>query len=371
MISMPISSAGTLELSLMANEDDDILPDEDGESDAAGLSADAGMLSESLDEDDALGQSDIDDLFDMGVDEEEATGIQALINNKNVLHKRLPLLEACFDRLIRALSTNMRGFTSDNVEIDLAESRSVRFGDYIDTVPLPALISVFKAVEWDNYGLIMISSPLIYAIIDLLLGGRRVSSSLAIEGRPFTSIESNLIVRMIKLVLADMSEAFEPLSQVQFKHERLESNPSLATIAYPTDAAILYEIDIGMDDRGGRLEILIPYATLEPVQNELQQMFMGEKFGRDEIWENHWAREMLVADAELEVSLGSQVMPLNDIVNWQVGSTLKLRTKPDDLVTLWSGDIPLLQGRIGRLGCNVAIKIEDWLSKKAAPKQAP
>jgi len=365
---MPISSAETVEQSLMADEEDDSLPDEDGEGDAADLTADTGMLSEGLDEDDALGQSDIDDLFDIGVDEEEATGLQALINNKNVLHKRLPLLEACFDRLVRALSTNMRGFTSDNVEIDLGDSRSVRFGDYIENVPLPALISVFKAVEWDNFGLIMISSPLIYAIIDLLLGGRRVSSSLAIEGRPFTNIESNLIERMINLVLSDMSEAFEPLSRVQFKHERLESNPMLATIAYPTDAAVLYEVDIGMDDRGGRMEILIPYATLEPVQNELQQMFMGEKFGRDEIWENHWAREMLAADAELEVSLGSQVMPLDDIMNWKVGSTIKLRTKPDDLVTLWSGDTPLLQGRVGRLGTNVAIKIEDWLSKKEAIK---
>ena len=32
-----------------------------------------------------------------------------------------------------------------------------------------------------------------------------------------------------------------------------------------------------------RLELLLPYATLEPVRELLLQMFMGEKFGRDAI----------------------------------------------------------------------------------------
>ncbi len=142
------------------------------------------------------------------------------------------------------------------------------------------------------------------------------------------------------------------------------SNPSLASIAYPTDKAILFKIDVDMDDRGGRLEVLIPYATLEPVRDLLQQMFMGEKFGCDAMWETHWAREMLLSDTDLEVSLGEKMMTLNDIMNLKVGSTLQLRTRPDDLVTLWSGDIPLLRGRVGRLGDSVAIQIEEWFDKK-------
>ena len=39
-----------------------------------------------------------------------------------------------------------------------------------------------------------------------------------------------------------------------------------------------------MEDRGGRLELLFPNATLEPVRELLLQMFMCEKFGRDAIW---------------------------------------------------------------------------------------
>lgn len=363
----------------MVNSEEDSPPDADAGEEAADISVDdppssddeSGGFDPSLlaadDDDDALGQSEIDDLFGISMDEdEEKTGFGALINSSYIQHKRLPLLEACFDRLVRNLTTSLRNFTSENVEVSLAETTSIRFGPYIEAVPLPAMISVFKAVEWDNFGLVVVNSPLIYAMIDLLLGGHRISSSLAIEGRSFTGIESMLIKRLIDLVLTEMSIAFEPLSKVQFKHERLESNPALAAIAFPTNTAILFKIDVDMDDRGGRFEVLIPYSTLEPVRNLLQQMFMGEKFGRDVIWESHWAREMLSSDTELEVSLGEEMMPLSDIMNLKVGSTLRLRTRPEDLVTLWSGDVPLLQGRIGRLGDSVAIQIEDWLNRNKA-----
>ena len=38
--------------------------------------------------------------------------------------------------------------------------------------------------------------------------------------------------------------------------------------------------------------MLLPYATIEPIRNVLLQMFMGEKFGRDPIWEGHLATEI-------------------------------------------------------------------------------
>ncbi len=338
---------------------------------ADGDDDDVSFMPDEEEDDGSLGQSEIDDLFGIGMEEEEEeTGFNALLNSTYIQHKRMPLLEACFDRLLRGLTATLRSFTSENVELSLTETKSVRYGDYIEAVPLPAMLSVFRAVEWDNFGLVVINSPLIYALIDVLLGGRRISSSTMIEGRSFTGIESMLIDRLMKLVMAEMSTAFELLCKVQFKQERLESNPSLAAIAYPADTAILFKIDVDMDDRGGRLEVLIPYATLEPVLDLLQQQFMGEKFGRDVIWETHWAREMLAADTDLEVSLGEQIMSLNDILNLKVGSTLKLRTRPDDLVTLWSGEVPLLRGRVGRLGDNVAIQIEEWFEKNKSQEKS-
>ena len=67
----------------------------------------------------------------------------------------------------------LRNFTSDNVEVSLDSITSIRFGDYLNSIPLPAILAVFHAEELDNYGLFTVDSNLIYSIVDVLLGGRR------------------------------------------------------------------------------------------------------------------------------------------------------------------------------------------------------
>ena len=242
-----------------------------------------------------LSQEEIDNLLGFTAGEvnlDDHSGIRAIINSAMVSYERLPMLEIVFDRLVRLMTTSLRNFTTDNVEVSLDRITSVRFGDYMNSIPLPAVISVFKAEEWDNFGLATVNSNLIYSIIDVLLGGRRGRPRLRIEGRPYTTIETSLVKRLVEVVLADAEQAFRPLSPVKFTIDRLETNPRFAAITRPANAAILVRLRIDMEDRGGNVELLLPYATIEPIRSVLLQMFMGEKFGRDPVWEGHFATEI-------------------------------------------------------------------------------
>ncbi|QCO14385.1 flagellar motor switch protein FliM [Azospirillum brasilense] len=314
-----------------------------------------------------LNQDEIDSLlgFDQGgAGDGDNSGIMALVNSALVNYERLPMLEVVFDRLVRMMSTSLRNFTSDNVEVSLDQISSVRFGDYLNSIPLPAMLSVFKAEEWDNYGLMVVDSALIYSIVDVLLGGRRGTAAMRIEGRPYTTIERNLVERMVHVVLSDLSAAFDPLSPVTFRFDRLETNPRFATIARPANAAVLVKLRIDMEDRGGRLELMIPYATLEPVRELLLQMFMGEKFGRDSIWETHLASELLVTDVDISAVLDEVTMTLHDVLNWRVGTRILLNATPDGTIELRCGDVSMFQGRMGRKGGHIAVRIERELPKQ-------
>ncbi|TDI60610.1 MAG: flagellar motor switch protein FliM [Alphaproteobacteria bacterium] len=308
-----------------------------------------------------LNQDEIDSLLGFADDDgnDDQSGIKALINSALVSYERLPMLEVVFDRLVRMMSTSLRNFTSDNVEVTLDNITSVRFGDYLNSIPLPAMISVIKAEEWDNYGILTVDSALIYSIVDVLLGGRKGTAALRIEGRPYTTIERSLVERMVLVVLADLSAAFDPLSPVNFRFDRLETNPRFATVARPANAAILARFRIDMEDRGGRLELVLPYATLEPVRELLLQMFVGEKFGRDSIWEIHLANEMWNTDIEIEAVLDEQVMSLEDVMNLKVGSRLMFSVNADPKIEFRCGNVPLLSGRMGRKGDKIAILVED------------
>ena len=118
-----------------------------------------------------------------------------------------------------------------------------------------------------------------------------------------------------------MCQAFEPLAPVNFTLDRLETNPRFAAIARPANAAILVKLRIDMEDRGGRIELLLPYATLEPIRKLLLQQFMGEKFGRDSIWESHLATELWSTRVEIDAILDEQSMSLNKMMDLEVGQT--------------------------------------------------
>ncbi|MBP7651212.1 MAG: flagellar motor switch protein FliM [Phenylobacterium sp.] len=315
-----------------------------------------------------LNQDEIDSLLGFDLSDEEAaerSGIRAIINSALVSYERLPMLEIVFDRLVRYMTTSLRNFTSDNVEVSLDNISSIRFGDYLNSIPLPAILSVFKAEELENYGLLTVDSNLIYSIVDVLLGGRRGTAAMRIEGRPYTTIERVLVQRMVEVVLADAKLAFEPLTPVTFTLDRLETNPRFAAIARPPNAAILVKLRVDMEDRGGRIELLLPYATLEPIRKMLLQQFMGEKFGRDNIWEGHLATELWTTQMEVRAVLDEQQISLKEVLNLEVGQTIMLNATPDSLIELRAGTIPLTRGRMGRRNHHIAVRVEAPLTPHA------
>ena len=326
---------------------------------AAMLDNDGASLGNDDTADRVLNQDEIDSLlgFDANAGGNvELSGVQALINSALVSYERLPMLEIVFDRVVRLSTTSLRNFTSDNVEVAMDSISSVRFGDYLNSIPLPAILSVIKAEEWDNFGLLTVDSSLIYSMIDVLLGGRRIGSAVRVEGRPYTTIEMALARRMIEVILDDIHKAFEPLTQINFKLERVETNPRFAAISRPAHAAILIELRIEMDDRGGKIEILLPYATIEPIREQLLQNFMGEKFGRDPIWEGHLATEIYAADVDVEAVLHEMELPLSRVLSLARGETIMFDRSPNDPVKLRCGDIDLTQAIMGHIGNNVSVR---------------
>jgi flagellar motor switch protein FliM len=307
-----------------------------------------------------LNQDEIDTLLGFNLEDGklgDSAGIRAIMNSTLVSYERLPMLEIVFDRLVRLMTTSLRNFTSDNVEVSFDGLKSVRFGDYLNSIPLPAILAVFKAEQWENFGLVTVESSLIYSVIDVLLGGRRGTHPIRVEGRPYTTIETSLVRRMIEVVMSDAEQAFRPVSPVNFNIERLETNPRFAAISRPANAAIVVHLRIDMEDRGGSIEIVLPYATIEPIRDLLLQNFMGEKFGRDAIWEGHLATEIWNSQIDVDAVLYENQLSLRRLMQLKVGDTLMLEKGPEDPVTLKVGDTVLTDAHIGRVDGRVAVRV--------------
>ncbi len=231
-------------------------------------------------------QAGIDALFGFS-DSGQTTqkrGLKAVIESEVISHERLPMLEVVCERMVRTFATSMRNLTSDAIDVHLEEVTSTRFGEFMNRVALPAMLGVFQVHEWENYGVVVVDSGLIYAVVDALLGGRKGNVVQRVEGRAFTTIETALVSKMIRLALSDFAASFEAIEPVKMDLERVETSPRFAAIAGPSNIAAVATFHVDMEGRGGKFSIVLPYATIEPVRDKLLQRFMGEKLGRDRIW---------------------------------------------------------------------------------------
>ncbi|MBL8637592.1 MAG: FliM/FliN family flagellar motor switch protein, partial [Alphaproteobacteria bacterium] len=93
----------------------------------------------------------------------------------------------------------------------------------------------------------------------------------------------------------------------------------------------------------------------------LLQMFMGEKFGRDSIWETHLTNELYQTDVHLQAVMGEKIVMLRDMLNWTKGTLVMFNTKPSDQVEMRCGDFPMYLGPLGQKEGNIAVRIERYI----------
>jgi flagellar motor switch protein FliM len=127
-------------------------------------------------------------------------------------------------------------------------------------------LAIFECVTWRHYGLIAADRP----ALDLM------ADAAPDRLTPFPTVA--------EIVLTTLEQASEPIAPGTFRLDRLETDPRFACIDRPANAVFLCRFGLHFGGRSAHLDLLLPYAVLEPVRSRLRQMFRGEKFGCDAHW---------------------------------------------------------------------------------------
>jgi flagellar motor switch protein FliM len=105
---------------------------------------------------------------------------------------------------------------------------------------------------------------------------------------------------------------------------------------------------VNLEGREGKMQFCLPYATLEPVREQLLQQFMGEKFGQDNIWENHLSQELYHTTVKVDAVLDQMSFQLNEVLEWKIGDTIMLNAREFTPIKLESGGVLKMLGTMGR-----------------------
>jgi len=201
---------------------------------------------------------------------------------------------------------------------------------------------------------------MIFSFVDLLLGGKKNAIHIANQGgeKNLTSIEQGIAKQVTEIILNELSLSFDQISPTTFNFERLESNPNFVTISRPGDAVIVLKLSVEIDEQIKTIDIMIPYKTIEPIKEQMQQVFLGDKFGGDQEWENMLISSIKGVALPIEAVITNRISTIKEIANLKIGDTIVMEHSKDKDITVRSGPVALFTGKIGRVENKVAINLK-------------
>ena len=196
---------------------------------------------------------------------------------------KLPSLEFISDRLSKSLRSALTLFLEREVEINIAPTQYIEYGEFIKTLPLPTNMNIVITEHLKGFFIVIFDAKLIFCVLETVFGSNTITVP-KIEGREFTKIEFNVIKKLVDIVCAEMEKAWEPVYKIRCRYSRSEINPNYITMVSLEETVVVCEFAIEVADVVSWMKICMPYGILESIKGYListpsrEDMEMREKW---------------------------------------------------------------------------------------------
>ncbi|GFE59491.1 flagellar motor switch protein FliM [Geobacter sp. AOG2] len=253
----------------------------------------------------------------------EGTAVTYDLFNTEAHKGFVPNLDIVYDSLIRYNRVTLSNRLRKVVEIKKVGARSYKFDDFLQTLPSPACMAIFKIEPLKGAALIAFDSPLVLALVDSLLGGTG-NSKVTAASRLFTSIEVRLVEKIAKDILQDFEKAWAPLYATHMNLLRMEMNPRLVNIVPPEYQIVTMSLKIQIEETAGNIVFAVPYMTIDPIRDKLKSGMQFDLMAIDPQWSYRLSSEILEAPLEVSVEMGNAGISLRELLDLTVGDTIML-----------------------------------------------
>ena len=258
------------------------------------------------------------------VKEDKVVVTYDLTSQDRIIRGRLPQLEVIYEKFMRSFRVSLSSSLRKIASLTLASTDFLKFGEFINTLPMPTCMSVLRFQNLRGSALLVIESKLAYALVDSFFGGADRPYT-KIEGKDFTQIELSIVRKVVDLAIDDLEAAWESVEKIGCSFVRTEVNPQFVGIVPPTDVVIASTFDVELENANGTITIVIPYSTIEPIKQKLSSGFQVESDQTDKkLWTTIIRDQLMETDLNVKVDLGESAISLANLMNLKVGDVIPL-----------------------------------------------
>lgn len=286
-----------------------------------------------------------------------------LTSQDRIIRGRLPQLDVIYEKFMRSFRISLSSALRKISSLNHASTDYLKFGEFINTLPMPTCMSVLRFSALRGSALFVIESKLAYALVDSFFGGSDRPYT-KIEGKDFTPIELSIVRKVVELAITDLENAWAAVEKIDCSFVRTEVNPQFVGIVPPTDVVIASTFDVELENANGTITLVIPYATIEPIKQKLSTGFQVESDQTDKrLWQSSFSEALLKTDMDIKVDLGYTSINLQDLTELKVGDVIPLAQDANGELFIQVEGVPKFKGYYGINHGTVAMQITGHAQK--------
>jgi flagellar motor switch protein FliM len=201
--------------------------------------------------------------------------------------------------------------------------------------------------------LLTVEEPLVLMGLECLLGG---SPDRPPRERRMSEIDWGLTRRLFESIVHQLSLAWQELAGITLTPGEIEVQSDASQIASVSEPTFMVMIESRINKHSASLALLIPWMAIEPIS---EQLAGREQPGSDGISgeEREIARAMAGVPVTLRAEVAAVELAIEDILDLQVGSVVRLGARADQGVSLFAENVKLGRAHPGANGARRAIQI--------------
>jgi flagellar motor switch protein FliM len=264
------------------------------------------------------------------------------------------------EQFIRALAARLAMFLRLEFTLQLSKVQIVGYQKFIESLPSPTHITLFKTEPLKGVGLLVIPPRLGLTFVDRLLGG---PGQMPDESHDLSEIEIVLIDQVVMLVITEWCNHWPEMRGLQPSLLGHENNSRFLQTATPDTAMLIMTMTGGIGEQAESIQIVFPYATVEPLMRLLSPTLPVSDAATARAAKPKWNAEFNEVKVPVVAEWQGLKMSAGEITRLKKGDLLMLDPACAAQVQILLNHVPKFIGRPGTSAGKWAVQLNGSINQ--------
>jgi len=268
-------------------------------------------------------QNEIDKAFRAKDQDEDAVGMRAAAYDfrrpDRIAKDQLRSIHLLHDNFARNLASSLSGYLRAYVIVNLVSVEQLSFAEFTQCLPSPTVLVALGMKPFDGNAVMELNPSLVFPLLEMLLGGNGKGTVMA---RETTEIEQSILDTLFRIILHDLSQAWQAVANLTFSVEGRETEPQLLQILAPNEAVVSIGLEIRVGENTGLMNIGMPSIVVKMLRHKFDQQWSVRKTDSTVAEQTRMLNLLKPTELNLDTRLEGSTLTVQDLMRLEPGTVL-------------------------------------------------